>query len=238
MPPTSASPTALALLLLADGRFPAGGHAHSGGVESAVADGRVHDEPSLEAFTRGRVVTVGKVDAALAAAAVRHLATATTTAAQAVTLHLLDEEADARILVPVLRESSRRLGRQLARAAARCWPDSLLATLVDTFPGGAHQSVALGCVIVAVGGTPLDAALLTLHHAITMPAQAGVRLLGLDPFGVAAMTARLADTAAGLAELAVASSHGDLAELPAATAPLVDIAATDHARWDVRLFAT
>ena len=32
-----------ALLVLADGRFPAGGHAHSGGVEAAVAHGAVHD---------------------------------------------------------------------------------------------------------------------------------------------------------------------------------------------------
>ena len=29
------------LLLLADGRFPAGGHAHSSGLEAAVAAGRV-----------------------------------------------------------------------------------------------------------------------------------------------------------------------------------------------------
>ena len=37
-----------ALLLLADGRFPAGGHAHSGGVEAAVTHGAVHDTDSLE----------------------------------------------------------------------------------------------------------------------------------------------------------------------------------------------
>lgn len=29
-----------ALLILADGRFPAGGHAHSGGMEAAVASDR------------------------------------------------------------------------------------------------------------------------------------------------------------------------------------------------------
>ena len=32
---------AAALLLLADGRFPAGGHVHSAGIEAAVGDGRV-----------------------------------------------------------------------------------------------------------------------------------------------------------------------------------------------------
>lgn len=30
-----------ALLVLADGRFPAGGHAHSGGAEAAVRAGRI-----------------------------------------------------------------------------------------------------------------------------------------------------------------------------------------------------
>ena len=43
----------LALLALGDGRFPVGGHAHSAGVESAVADGRVGDVESLEAFVVG-----------------------------------------------------------------------------------------------------------------------------------------------------------------------------------------
>lgn len=32
-----------ALLVLADGRFPAGGHAHSGGAEAAVRAGRITD---------------------------------------------------------------------------------------------------------------------------------------------------------------------------------------------------
>ena len=57
-----------AALLLADGRLPAGGHAHSGGVEAAVRGGRVIDLGSLVAFLQGRLATAGLVDAALAAA--------------------------------------------------------------------------------------------------------------------------------------------------------------------------
>ncbi|MCG5437552.1 urease accessory protein UreF, partial [Micromonospora sp. PSH25] len=59
------------LLLLADGRFPAGAHAHSGGLEAAVAAGRVTDLASLEAFLAGRLATAGLVGAAFAAAAHR-----------------------------------------------------------------------------------------------------------------------------------------------------------------------
>ena len=59
----------VAALLLSDSRFPAGGHAHSGGVEPAVTAGTVSDLASLDAFLRGRLRTAGLVAAGLAAAA-------------------------------------------------------------------------------------------------------------------------------------------------------------------------
>ncbi|GIG92505.1 urease accessory protein UreF [Plantactinospora endophytica] len=57
------------LLVLADGRLPAGGHAHSGGLEAAVTSGRVRDLAGLTAFLRGRLASTGRVTAAFAAAA-------------------------------------------------------------------------------------------------------------------------------------------------------------------------
>jgi urease accessory protein len=62
--------------------------------------------------------------------------------------------------------------------------------------------------------------------------------LGLDPYAVAALIARLGDAADSVVATAVAASTGALAELPASSSPLIDITATGHARWDVRLFAT
>ncbi|MFD1660034.1 urease accessory protein UreF, partial [Streptomyces caeni] len=59
-----------ALLVLADGRFPAGGHAHSGGAEAAVRAGRITGAAGLREFCRGRLHTAGLVSASLAAAAV------------------------------------------------------------------------------------------------------------------------------------------------------------------------
>lgn len=90
-----------ALLVLADGRFPAGGHAHSGGVEPAVKAGRVHDAASLAEFCRGRLHTAGLVSASLAAAAVLGLDPLA-----------LDEAADARTPSP-------RCGRPRASWGAR-----------------------------------------------------------------------------------------------------------------------
>ena len=66
-----------ASLLLADARFPAGGHAHSGGVEPATTAGTVADLDSLELFLRGRLHTAGLTAAGLAATAC-HLASRAT----------------------------------------------------------------------------------------------------------------------------------------------------------------
>ncbi|MGE0794759.1 MAG: urease accessory protein UreF [Acidimicrobiia bacterium] len=214
----------LAALLLADGRFPMGGHVHSGGVESAVADGRVVDVPTLAAYLLGRLHTTGLTDAALAAATVRHIDR----------LDELDAEADARIAVPALRVVSRRLGRQLVRVAGRCWPSATLASL----PDAPHQCIALGVVGVAAGLEATDVARLAVHHAVTTPAQAAVRLLGLDPFAVAALTAELAAEGEGVVEVALAAAAGPIADLPARTGPLVEIAAVEHAALPTRLFAS
>ena len=46
-----------ALLTLADSRLPAGGHAHSGGVEQAIAAGVVTGPSSLSDFLRRRLAT-------------------------------------------------------------------------------------------------------------------------------------------------------------------------------------
>jgi urease accessory protein len=59
-------------LLLGDSRFPAGGHAHSGGVEPAITAGTVRDLETLEVFLRGRLRTAGLVAAAIAACACEH----------------------------------------------------------------------------------------------------------------------------------------------------------------------
>jgi len=249
-----------AMLLLADGRFPAGGHAHSGGVEAAVVDGRVVDEITLEGFVRARLATTGLVEAALAAATVLHLGPSmsvvagnrlsaldggteahrppapVTTAARL--LAELDVEAEARLAPPPLRVASRRLGRQLVRAALRCWPHPLLDLAAEAAPGGLHQPVALGATGVAAGLPATDVARLAVHHAITTPAQAAVRLLGLDPFSVAALTARLSGAAAGVVDHALLAASGPLADLPARAGPLLDIAAVEHNRRDARLFAT
>lgn len=221
-----------ALLLLADGRFPAGGHAHSGGAEAAVRAGRITGTETLEAFCRGRLHTAGLVAAGLAAAAAAGLDPL-----------VLDEAADARTPSPALRATARRLGRQLMRAARAAWPSPELDALARARPRGAHQPVVLGLTARAAGLDVPDAAQAAAYESVTGPATAAVRLLGLDPFAVGAVLARLAPgldevaaRAAGAARRAARSEGVDA--LPAASAPLLDVYAEHHATWPVRLFAS
>ena len=220
-----------ALLVLADGRFPAGGHAHSGGAEPAVTAGRVHDIASLEEFCRGRLHTSGLAAAGLAAAA-----------AAGYDPLLLEEAADARTPSPALRHTARSLGRQLLRAARATWPSAELDALAAARPRGAHQPVVLGLTARSAGLTPLDAAYAAAYESVSGPATATVRLLRLDPFDAVAILARLAadldHVAAQAAEAAQHIRTKGLDALPATSAPLLDITAEQHATCPARLFAS
>ncbi|MDH6448297.1 MULTISPECIES: urease accessory UreF family protein [unclassified Streptomyces] len=220
-----------ALLVLADGRFPAGGHAHSGGAEAAVKAGRITDAATLETFCRGRLHTAGLLSAALAAAAVL-----------GVDPRQLDEAADARTPSPALRSAARKLGRQLTRAARATWPSAELDAVARGFPKGAHQPVVLGLAARAAGLEAVDAAYCAAYESVSGPASATVRLLSLDPFDATAVLARLAPESDRVASQAVEAARRVLAEgtdaLPSASAPLLEIGAEAHAAWPVRLFAS
>ncbi len=112
-----------AVLLLADGRFPAGGHAYSAGVESAVDVGDVRDLATLERYLEGRLA-IGVGEAAFAASAVGAVAERDRDR-----IAELDDEFDARVLSPRLRTVGRRLGRQMVRAAVVVWPSAELIRL-------------------------------------------------------------------------------------------------------------
>jgi urease accessory protein len=223
------------LLLLADGRFPAGGHAHSGGLEAAVAAGRVTGVEDLEYFLRGRLATAGPVAAAFALAA--HLAVNPAAPAPTHALEVLDAELDARTPSPALRLASRRQGRALLRAGRAIWPGPL-SDRVPRHADGPHHPIALGVTAAAAGLTVEQTALVAAYGVMTGPASAAVRLLGLDPYQVQALLARLAGACDAVGATAAAAADRSPAELPAHAAPLADISAEIHATWEVRLFAS
>jgi urease accessory protein len=221
------------MLLLADGRFPSGGHAHSAGAEAAIGVGDVHDHATLERFVEGRLATAGLVDAAFAAATAHqcnNIATAR--------FDVLGTEYMARTASARLRQISLSLARQLLRAGARTWPSQLFAACDVATAGRTPQPVAMGVVAAAARCSPHEAALCQLHHLVGAMTSAGVRLLGLDPFEISAIAARLAPVLDDLAVRAALSGAADPATLPAGVALLHDVLAEHHATWEVRLFAS
>src|SRR3989442_9482790 len=104
-------PALLTLLQFADGLFPAGGFAHSFGLETCVQDGRVRDRQGLEAFTTAHLeASAGPADGPAVAIAAR-----LARGADADGWMALDEQLDAMKSVPELRTASRQMGRQTLR---------------------------------------------------------------------------------------------------------------------------
>ncbi len=220
----SAAPTSIAsLLLLADGRFPDGSHAHSFGMEAAVALGRVHDPASLHRYVEARLWTTVRTDAGAAVLAARgdH------------PLDVLDAALVVRQPSRATRDASRTLGRSLVRTAARLWPGSE-PRLLDGRPP--LQPVAFGAVAALAGCGPADAALCTSHAAAAGLSSAALRLLGLDPFEVTAVLADLRDPVAAVA--ASAADLVDVADLPSTSTPLAELDAEYQRTIEPRLFGS
>jgi urease accessory protein len=252
-----------AALMLADARFPAGGHAHSGGLEAAVTAGTVADIGSLEVFLRGRLATAGVVAAGLAAAACSAAACSAAACAAAAGAAAagaaaasaagagararsglwarLDAEADARTPAPAQRDASRRQGRALLRSAAVAWPAPWLDDLARSREAP-HHPVVLGAAAAAAGCVPGSAAMVAAYLSVSGPASAAVRLLALDPLEVSGVVAGLAGqieaAASRGASRGAGRGTGPLSDLPFPSAPALDLLAEAHARAEVRLFAS
>ena len=222
-----------ALLLLADGRFPSGGHAHSGGAEPSVGAGDISDLSTLREFVLGRLQTSGLVDAAFAAAVC-----AQCIGDESVDWMGFEGEYLARTGAPRLRTASRTLGRQLMRGGRRAFPSRRYDEAVSALGTSIPQPIVMGLVAAAAGCTPAEAALCELHHLVGSLTSAGVRLLGLDPFEIAAFGAQLVGDLEHLAALAASTAHVEPADLPADVALLNDVLAEHHGTWEVRLFAS
>jgi urease accessory protein len=141
----------------------------------------------------------------------------------------LDREAEARVPAPALRKASRAQGRGLVRVGRQAWPHPVW----DELPAAPHHPVALGVAAYAAGLSERDAATAAAYLAVSGPATAAQRLLGMDPMKVAAATARLAAAVDAVAAAATAD------RTPAAhTDPLLDLLAEQHATRRERYFAS
>src|SRR5204863_4136431 len=130
--------------------FPAGGFAHSLGLETYVQDGAVTDRAGLEAFVSAHLEgSAGPADAVAAASAVR-LAAAGDLAGWVA----LDARLEAMKPVPETRAASRQMGRQTLRVAAATAEDAFAGALARAVGHGlaaAHHATGLGAVLGRAG---------------------------------------------------------------------------------------
>ncbi|MGH3673940.1 MAG: urease accessory protein UreF [Pseudonocardiaceae bacterium] len=241
----------IASLLLADSRLPTGGHAHSGGVEAAIARGLLRDEADLVLFLAGRVRGSAPVFAAIAAAGCLLAAESLPAVLPPVDSGPADlgpadwgrwdAAVSARLPLAAAREASRAQGAALLRTARRVWPSAPLDALSAT--SRPHHSLVLGAAAAASGGDAHDAASLAVHHLLGGICSAAVRLLGLDPIAVAGVQAQAYCPAEQALPSAVrvagdAVARTDTALLPSTGTPLPELLAELHARTEVSLFAS
>jgi urease accessory protein len=239
----------LTALLLADSRFPGGGHTHSGGLEEAAARHLVSTEDDLPAFLLGRLNTSGALAAIFAAAS----AHAARRGVPPTFWAELDAELDARTPSAAQREASRAQGSGTLRAllvGSRCPEGRLQDTqrpqgVLQGMPGclgvlgrRPHHCVVVGAAVGLGGGLPVEAALTAAYLSVSGPATAAVRLLGLDPLVVNGFVAALGPDIRGTAEWAADLAAVSPAELPAPGAPGLDFLAEAHRQKEVRLFAS
>jgi urease accessory protein len=212
-------------LLLADGRTPSGGYAHSGGLEAAIGEGLTVGE--IPAFARARLHTLGRVAAGLAA-----LACGCETLDG---LLELDGEAAARTPVAALRAADRRLGLALLRTGRTLWPADGMLTAYARESTTTPRAVSLGAVARAAGIEPLQAARLALYDDVAGVAAAAVKLVALDG---ARASAWVADLAGEIERLAGEACLVGIDTLPSTSTPLLDRRAVIHASSAGRLFAS
>lgn len=226
-------PALLTLLQFADGLFPAGGFAHSFGLETYVQEGRVRDRAGLEAFVAAHLdSSAGPCDAVAVAAAVR--------LARAGDLHAcvaLDARLDAMKCVPEFRAASRQMGRQTLRVAAALAEDgdrfaADLARAVDEGLTPGHHAVVFGAVVGRAGVDAAQAAAAFLYATAALLVGAGLRLLALGQLDGQRVLAARRPRIARLAAAAARARAEDMWSF----SPGLEIAGIRHATLDARLF--
>jgi urease accessory protein len=213
------------LLQLADSAFPAGGFAHSAGLEAAWQAGEVPDVPALAAFAR-------QVDGQAAHASLPLLSAAHR---QPDRLADLDELCDAFLTNPVANRASRVQGRAWLAACTRsfsgtAWEAIERQLLVPTACG--HHAPVVGTTLRVLDVPLVEAQRMFLHLVARGVLSAAVRLGIAGTYEAQRLQFELAPC---LDHVLARATSLDAAAL-AQTAPLVDLFQSTHDRLYSRLF--
>lgn len=227
-PPSAVS---VAALVLADGRLPTGGHAHSAGLEPALAGG-LRAEQIID-YIAVRLSTVGITEAATAVLSRRAWVDHNEFIGDEDSIGAIIDAFYARTPSAPLRAASEQLGRGMFRLARRLWPDDArldALAKVATLP----RPVALGVVAAICGLSDAQTARTSLYDDVQTVAYAAPKLLPTDP--VEPVRWVLASSHAIERSVTTAVEVTSVATLPALTAPELEIWSIDHAHRTRRIF--
>jgi urease accessory protein len=164
------------LLQLADSGFPAGGFAHSAGLEASVQLGRVTDRRELHAFVDAALWQVGHGTLPLVGAA--H------DAHDAVALAALDALTHATLSSHVARAASRTQGKAFIATCTRVFDAPTITEMHDAVVARrlkGHHAPIFGAVLRALGVERGETQRLALYLALRALTSAAVRLGLIGP---------------------------------------------------------
>lgn len=216
-------------LQIADAAFPAGGFAHSGGVEAAVQSGEVDGE-SLSEFLRSALHAQANGLVPFVLAADRAVES----------FDAINERCEAFLTNHVARAASARQGKALLASAAVIFNDSRLVALRErtrkSHDGGrtplCHLAPTFGVVTRCLGIPAHETVHLYLFIALRDLVQSAIRLGLVGPLAGHAALHRLA----GEIESTAAAIAGAAPLTAVQTAPLLDLVQMTHSRLYSRLF--
>jgi urease accessory protein len=217
--------TSWRFLQIADSAFPAGGFAHSAGLEAAVSLGVVTRPEELEAYVRGLLWNTGH-------AALPFVAAAHGTPQE---LASIDARAEALLLNHVANRASRVQGRAFVATCHRVFGGDALdaiARAVRDRALAAHLAPAFGAVLAILGVARADALALHLYFALRGITSAAVRLGAIGPLEAQRLAARLGP----LMDAIVAACSDLPLSAAAACAPVLDVVGAYHDHLPARLF--
>ncbi|MER7559622.1 urease accessory UreF family protein [Nocardioides sp. NPDC126508] len=215
----------LLMVLLADARLPVAGHTQSGQLEAAVRSGLTAEQ--VPVFMRSRLASVVRVEAGTAVVGLHRLRAG-------LPLEPVLDAWAARTPSAPMRDTSRTLGRALLRLVKRLFPDSVHVGEVAALERPCRPLV-LAAAAATGGLAPASLGRLVAYDDLQTVASAALKLLPLDPLDATSWVHELLPEAERLAAGIAPLTDPD--QIPAPSAPQLDLWAQAHARTTRRLFS-